>query len=133
MAAALFAQGAAVTGVVTDESGGTLPGATVVVSGPGGSRTGFTGGDGKFSIVPAGNGPYKVSATMPSFVSQSKDAVAAGGSVTFSMKIAGLGETVVVSASKVESTLANAPVTMSVVTSQTLATAPSQNFGEFPK
>jgi hypothetical protein len=46
MAASLFAQGAAITGAVTDESGGTLPGATVVISGSGGSKTGFTGSDG---------------------------------------------------------------------------------------
>jgi outer membrane receptor protein involved in Fe transport len=130
LASSVFAQGAAITGVVTDESGGTLPGATVVVSGPGGSRTGFTGSDGKFSIVPAGDGPYKVQVSMPSFASQNKDGVAAGANLPFSLKIAGLGETVVVSASKVESTLANAPVTMSVVTAATLATAPSQNFGD---
>jgi hypothetical protein len=130
MAASVLAQSAAITGVVADETGGTLPGATVVVSGPGGSRTGFTGSDGKFSIVPAGNGPYKVAATMPSFGNQAKDGVAAGADVSFALKIAGLGETVVVSASKVESTLANAPVTMSVVTPATLASAPSQNFGD---
>jgi outer membrane receptor protein involved in Fe transport len=39
-------------------------------------------------------------------------------------------EVVVVTASKIESTLANAPATMSVVTSEVLATAPSQNFGD---
>ncbi len=130
MAAAVFAQGAAITGVVTDESGGTLPGATVVVSGPGGSRTGFTGSDGKFSVVPTGSGPYKVVVTMPSFNAQTKDGVAAGANLPFSLKIAGLGETVVVSGSKVESTLANSPVTMSVVSAATLATAPSAGFGD---
>lgn len=130
MAVSVFAQSAAITGTVTDESGGSLPGATVVVAGPGGSRTGFSGSDGKYSIVPAGNGPYKVTVSMPSFATQHKDGVAAGADASFTMKIAGLGETVVVSASKIESTLANAPVTMSVVSSATLATAPSQNFGD---
>jgi outer membrane receptor protein involved in Fe transport len=130
IAASAFAQGAAITGTVTDESGGSLPGATVVVAGAGGSRTGYTDSEGKFSIAPAGNGPYKVSVTMPSFAITHQDGVAAGAALTFSLKIAGLGETVVVSASKIESTLANAPVTMSVVSSATLATAPSQNFGD---
>lgn len=130
MAASVFAQSVAITGTVADESGGSLPGATVIVTGSGGSRTGYTGGDGKFSIVPAGAGPYTVQASMPSFVAQKKDGVAAGADVPFSLKIAGLGETVVVSASKIESTLANAPVTMSVVSSQTLATSPSANFGD---
>ena len=39
-------------------------------------------------------------------------------------------EVVVVSASKVESTLINAPATLSVVTAETIATSPSQNFGD---
>lgn len=130
MAASVFAQGAAVTGAVTDETGGALPGATVVVSGPGGARTGFTGGDGKFSVAPAGTGPYKVAVSMPGFASQTKDGVAAGSNTPFSLKIAGMGETVVVSASKIESKLADAPVTMSVVSPATLASAPSQNFGD---
>jgi outer membrane receptor protein involved in Fe transport len=130
MAASVFAQTAPITGAVADETGGTLPGATVVVSGPGGSRTGFAGSDGKFSVVPAGDGPYRVSVSLPGFTTQANEGVPAGASIAFSLAIAGLGETVVVSASKVESTLANAPVTMSVVTPATLASAPSQNFGD---
>ena len=39
-------------------------------------------------------------------------------------------ETVVVTASRIESTLANAPATMSVVTSETLESAPSTNFAD---
>lgn len=130
MAVSVFAQGAAVTGTVTDETGGSLPGATVVVAGSGGSRTGFAGSDGKFSVAPTGPGPYKVTVSMPGFSHQTKEGVAAGTSVAFSLKIAGMGETVVVSASKIETTLADAPVTMSVVSPATLATAPSQSFGD---
>src|SRR5262245_54286967 len=39
-------------------------------------------------------------------------------------------EVVVVSASKVESTLINAPATMSVLTTEDLATSPAQNYGD---
>jgi outer membrane receptor protein involved in Fe transport len=39
-------------------------------------------------------------------------------------------EVVVVSASKVETTLVNAPVTMSVITSDTIASSPAQNYGD---
>ena len=130
MAASVFAQGAAISGVVADESGGSLPGATVVLSGSGGSRTGYTGLDGKFSVVPAGDGPYKVTVSIPSFGTQTKEGVTAGTNISFSLKIAGLAETVVVSASKVESTLINAPVAMSVFTSATLASTPNQNFAD---
>ena len=130
IAVSVFAQGAAITGTVTDETGGSLPGATVIVTGSGGSRTGFAGSNGKFSIVPTGPGPYKVQVSMPGFSHQHKDDVAAGASLAISLKIAGMGETVVVSASKIETTLADASVTMSVVAPQTLATAPSQSFGD---
>lgn len=130
IAVSVFAQGAAITGTVTDETGGSLPGATVIVTGSGGSRTGFAGSNGKFSIVPTGPGPYKVQVSMPGFSHQHKEDVAAGASLAISLKIAGMGETVVVSASKIETTLADAPVTMSVVAPQTLATAPSQSFGD---
>ncbi len=39
-------------------------------------------------------------------------------------------EVVVVTASKIESTLTNAPATMSVVTSETILTSPAQNYGD---
>ena len=130
MAVSVFAQGAAITGSVTDETGGSLPGATVVVTGSGGSRTGFAGADGKFSVAANGPGPYKVTISMPGFSHQTKEGVAAGANLAVSLKIAGMGETVVVSASKVETTLADAPVTMSVVAPAALATAPSQSFGD---
>ena len=39
-------------------------------------------------------------------------------------------EVVVVTASKVESTLINAPATMSVISADTLATSPAQNYGD---
>ena len=39
-------------------------------------------------------------------------------------------ELVVVSASKVETTLINAPATLSVVTAETIASSPAQNFGD---
>ena len=59
MAVSAFAQGAAITGTVTDESGGTLPGATVVVMGPGGSRTGYSDSEGRFYVytVMSARGP----------------------------------------------------------------------------
>jgi iron complex outermembrane receptor protein len=123
-----------VTGSVVDESGGALPGATVTLTGAGGTLSGVTRADGKFTIAGAAAGTYKVSVSMSGFASASKDGVAvadAGGDIgSFTLKIATLGETVVVSASKVESTVINAPVTMSVITAETLQTSPAQNFGD---
>ena len=80
MAVSVFAQGAAITGSVTDETGGSLPGATVVVAGSGGSKTGFTGSNGKFSVAAAGNGPYKVTVSMPGFALADQGRCRGGGS-----------------------------------------------------
>jgi iron complex outermembrane receptor protein len=123
-----------VTGSVSDESGGLLPGATVTLSGPAGTATAVTRSDGKFTASNVAAGTYKVTVAMPGFASASKDGVtvaAAGGDIgSFTLKLATLGETVVVSASKVESTITNAPATMSVVQAETIATSPAQNFGD---
>jgi outer membrane receptor for ferrienterochelin and colicins len=122
-----------VSGTVVDETGGVLPGATVTLSGPGVSKTAVTGSDGeyRFTGVPAGS--YKLTVTMSGFGAVSQDVTASETGVEVprtALKIAGLGETVVVTASKVESTIANAPATMSVITAETLETSPSQNFGD---
>lgn len=129
LAASVFAQGSSISGTVTDEQGGTLPGANVTVTGPGGTKHAVTGADGKFTVDGLAAGTYKVTVAMPSFASMTQD-VAAGASATFSLKIANLGETVVISASKVETTVANAPATMSVISSDTIQNAPSQSFGD---
>jgi outer membrane receptor protein involved in Fe transport len=125
--------GATVSGTVVDETGGVLPGATVTLSGPGVSKTAVTGSDGgyRFTGVPAGS--YKLTVTMSGFGVVSQDVTASETGIEVprtALKIAGLGETVVVTASKVESTIANAPATMSVITAETLASSPSQNFGD---
>ncbi len=134
LTAPIGALGGEVTGSVVDESGGVLPGATVTFTGPAGTQSAVTRAEGKFSIANLAEGSYKLSVTMSGFSTVTKDAVsvtAAGGDVgSFTLEIAGMGETVVVSASKVESTVQNAPVTMSVITSETIQSAPGQNFGD---
>ena len=134
LAAPVVAMAGDVTGSVVDESGGVLPGATVTFTGPAGTQSAVTRAEGKFTIANLAEGTYKVSVTMSGFSTATKDAVsvtAAGGDIgSFALKIAGMGETVVVSASKVESTIQNAPVTMSVITSETIQSAPGQNFGD---
>jgi len=123
-----------VTGTVVDESGGALPGATVMLQGPGGTQTAVTRADGKFSLANVAAGSYKVTVTMSGFGTTTKSDVSVGSAATdlgsFSLKIATLGETVIVSASRVESTIQNAPATMSVITTDTLQSAPSSNFGD---
>lgn len=125
--------GATVSGTVADETGGVLPGATVALSGPGGTKTAVTGSDGAYRFSGVGPGSYKVTVTLSGFGTVSQDVTVGETAVEVpktALKLAGLGETVVVTASKVESTIANAPATMTVITAETLQSSPSQNFGD---
>lgn len=128
------AGGATVKGVVNDESGAALPGATVTLTGPGPVRTAITAGDGSYTFSNLAAGTYKLAASLTGFGTATQDVtVGAGAAVSVppvALHIALRGEEVVVTASKVESSLANAPATMTVVGPEQLATSPAQNYGD---
>jgi iron complex outermembrane receptor protein len=134
VAAPALAAAAEVSGSVVDPSGAVLPGATVAASGPSGTRTAYTRADGRFTIQRLAPGTYKLTVTLAGFASATREDVAVGETPVdvgaIPMAIAGIGETVVVSASKVETKLVDAPATMSVIGTDTLATTPAQNFGD---
>jgi outer membrane receptor for ferrienterochelin and colicins len=126
-------QAGTVSGTVVDETGGVLPGATVTLSGPGRSKTAVTGSDGAYRFTGVAGGSYKLTVTLSGFGTAAQDVTVGETAVEVprtSLKLAGLGETIVVTASKVESTITNAPATMSVITAETLQSSPSQNFGD---
>src|SRR5215472_11753061 len=60
-----FGQTATLRGHITDQSGAIVPGAVVVVTGPGGAKTTTAGADGAYTFadLPAGN--YTVTSTAP--------------------------------------------------------------------
>ena len=121
------------TGDVKDADGLSLPGVTVTATGPSGSKTGYTDADGRFTIAGLAPGNYDVSAELSGFVTitQTDVAVVAGENVIpFVMRTGGLTELIVVTASKVETPLINAPATMSVVTSETIESTPAQNYAD---
>jgi hypothetical protein len=95
----------ALSGLVTDESGGVLPGATVeALHEPTGTRySAVTGADGRFAILNVRvGGPYAVSVTLSGFRPQKQGdvSVALGEDryVTFKMPLAAVTETVEVTA-----------------------------------
>ena len=127
------AQTATVSGTITDQSSAAVPGATVMLEGPGGSRTAISGSSGEYSFTNLANGSYKVTVTLSGFAPGTRDVVVSGANVevpAISLALASLSDTIVVSASKSETALINAPATMSVVTSETLASSPAQNYGD---
>src|SRR5436190_9038121 len=136
LAVSARAQTAEVTGTVVDEQGAGVPGATVQLSGT--SKRDFTtagpGGAYRFSNVAVGT--YDLTATLVGFAPASGARVVVGPNVTpvigpaLTLKIASLTETVVVSATKTEMKLVDAPATMSVITNAELQSSPAQNYGD---
>jgi outer membrane receptor protein involved in Fe transport len=97
-------------------------------------RTAVSDGAGRFAVEGLPAGSYDVEVALASFTTEKREGVSVGESIvdlgTLSLSIAGLGETVVVSASRVESTLTNAPATMSVLSADTIDSAPASNMGD---
>ena len=109
---------ASITGTITDESGGVLPGVTVTAanSDAGDARTAVSKGQGRYEISNLPAGRYDVRAVLPGFSSDlAAVTVAAGGSATvdMSLTIAPLAETVTVT--RTDRDLAAVPSSVAVV------------------
>ena len=129
----LLAQGVAISGTALDESGARVAGATVTLTGPAGRQTRVTDSAGAYQFDEVVPGDYQISAASPGFGSARVTAVVGGTAVTvapLTLTVAPIGETVVVSASRSESTVFDAPATMTVLTGSTLAALPSQNYAD---
>ena len=129
-----FAQTGSVGGTVVDQTGGVIPGATVTLTGQSGRQSTTTGATGQYRFGAVGAGTYEISVLMPGFAPVTRNnVVVANDPVTvpaLTLAVAGMGEAVVVSASKVESALIDAPATMTVLSGSTLAALPAQNYGD---
>jgi len=132
--ASAFAQAATVSGTVADTSGAVVPGATVVLTGPGGSQTTVSDAQGGYSFRNVAPGSYQITVTLTGFAPATRNGVAVASANVdvprLTLAVGALGETVVVSASRVDTALVDAPATMSVVTSDALATTPAQNYAD---
>jgi hypothetical protein len=98
-----YAQGAAITGVVKDASGGVLPGVTVQAASPAlieKTRSVVTDGTGQYRIVDLRAGTYSVTVTLPGFSTVKRDGIELTGSfvatVNAELKVGSVEETVTV-------------------------------------
>jgi hypothetical protein len=108
-----------VTGKLVDESGASLPGATVTVTSKatGAVRTVASENDGSFTVTNLGPGSYKVSAELSGFSTRSRDIVlglAQVENVDLTLGLAGLQEAVTVSASATVIDLSSAKIGVNV-------------------
>ena len=87
-------------GTVADESGAVLPGAAIeLVGAAGGNRSTTSGDQGDFRFLNLPNGKYTLRVALQNFATTKRDVTVNTGvnvNVTFSMKVAGLAESVTV-------------------------------------
>ena len=88
-AASLQAQSSTLRGTVTDESGAVVPGATVVLTGPGGlAKTAITAGDGAYILTGLVPGDYTAQASAPQLVlPQPRALTVRGGVQTLNLRL----------------------------------------------
>src|SRR5204863_7037989 len=124
LAGPALAQSGAISGTVVDESGGIVPGATVTLAGPGTHSPTISGARGEYSFRNLAPGTYQITVTLAGFSQATRDNIGVGESTAevppIALKVATLADTIVVSASKSDTALIDAPATMSVLTSETL-------------
>jgi outer membrane receptor for ferrienterochelin and colicins len=132
--APLLGQGVTVSGTVLDETGARVPGAAVTLVGPNVRATSTTDATGEYRFTGIAPGTYEISVVASGFASGRQSGVTVGTAgvnvPALSLAIAGVGETVVVSASRMESTVLDAPATVTVVPASTLEALPSQSYAD---
>ena len=133
VAAVAQAQSATISGTVVDETGGVVPGATVLLAGPGVNTSTTSGAVGDYRFRGVTPGHYEVRVSLAGFAEGTAGVDVARADVTaptITLAVAHGNEVVVVSASRLESSLLNAPATMSVITADDIRTLPAQNYGD---
>ena len=130
----VFAQTGSVAGSVVDQTGLVLPGATVTLRGEGVPRTAYTDEQGNFELTGVAPGTYTLTASLAGFSDATvEDVTVSGGALELppvELQLASFGDTVVVTASRSEVRLLDAPVSTSVILASTLETTPAQNYGD---
>ena len=95
-------QSGTISGIVTDEQGGVLPGVNVTAQDVDATRTFVTDSNGEYRFLNLAPGPYKITAELEGFTTVVRDnvIVAVGRSVALplSLKVASVAETITVTA-----------------------------------
>jgi outer membrane receptor protein involved in Fe transport len=134
LTAPAVAQTSTVSGTVVDQTGGAVPGATVRFAGAGGASSTTSGPAGQYTFQNVAAGTYEITITLQGFAPATRSNVAVSSGTldvpAITLALAALSDTVVVSATRSEQALLDAPATMSVITSAVLASAPAMNYGD---
>ena len=132
--AAGIAQTGSVRGSVVDQTGLVLPGATVILRGEGVPRTAYADEQGTFELAGVTPGAYTLTVSLGGFSDATvEDVVVSGTALALppvELRLESFGDTVVVTASRSEVRLLDAPVSTSVISASTLETTSAQNYGD---
>ena len=131
--AVALAQNGVVSGSVVDSSGAVVPGATVTLGTPPSARETVSGSDGGFRFTNVAPGSYPLAIAAGGFATARRTVTVASTDVTvpaIELSLADIGETLVVSATRVEGTLADAPAAITVIPAAEIRTSPAQNYGD---
>ena len=128
------AQTATVSGTITDQTGAAVPGATVTLDGPGGTRTAISGPRGEYSFteprerhLPGDRDALGLRPRHARRGGRRRERRGAGDHAWRSPASATPSSSAPRSPRRA---LIDAPATMSVVTSEMLASTPAQNYGD---
>jgi outer membrane receptor protein involved in Fe transport len=127
------AQTGSISGTVVDQTAAQLPGATVQLTGTTNAVT-TSGSGGQYTFRNVAPGTYAIEVRLVGF----SPAVRANINVSntnvdvpaITLEIASLSDRVVVTATRSETALVDVPATMSILTSETIAASPAQNYGD---
>lgn len=129
----LHAQTSTVTGTVVDLTGGVVPGATVELTDSRARMSTTSSARGEYSFAAVAPGTYQLTVSLVGFAQAVQPVTVGSGATTVppvTLSAAGRSEMVVVSASRTQVALIDAPATMSVISSDVLASTPAQNYGD---
>lgn len=115
----------ALTGVVTDPSGGAVSGATVVVrSETGAEQRAMTGPDGRFSVTPAPDGTVVITVRSVGFAVY-RQSVTAPADVAIVLEPAAVMESVTVTPTRTAQRLGDTPASVSVLSAEQIRQSPA--------
>lgn len=129
----LHAQTGSISGTVVDATDARIPGATVELTGPT-RQTTQSGAQGEFAFRNLPPGTYEITISISGFNDGRRPGIVVStGNVDVPpilLGLASVADTIVVTASRTEMPLVDAPATMSVVGETVLASAAAQNYGD---